>query len=396
MGSVRFTARMTRRRLLTLAPGVLLAGGSATHARALDRADIDAAAQDFLALTSAPGLAIGIVTPAGPRVFSYGLASRETGAPVEAGTLFEIGSISKTFTVALAAYAAETGALDWRESPGRFLPDLRGTALDGVTLRDLATHTTGGMPLQLPEGVKTNADLMTYYRAWTPAGSPGHVRTYANPSIGLLGLVAASALKGDFAALMRAHILAPLALDHTVYAVPPAERSRDAQGYTRDGRPARLSAAPLATEAYGLRTTAQDLLRFVEAQLGLVETDAVLRRALAATQVGHVRAGPMVQALIWEWYPLPLSREDFATGNGDAMVLEPNPVTRIEPPLAPPAASLVTKTGATNGFGAYAAFVPGRRTGLVVLANRNHPTALRLRLAERVFAALGVPILKRP
>ena len=73
------------------------------------------------------------------------------------------------------------------------------------------------------------------------------------------------------------------------------------------------------------------------------------------------------------------------------MVFRPNPVTRLDPPRAPPADAVVDKTGGTSGFGAYAAFIPGRRIGLVILANRNHETLLRVTLAERIFAAVGAP-----
>ena len=383
-------ADVARRHLLTLALGVFFVGESPALAQAYDKARIDAAAHTFMERTSAPGLAIGIVTPDGAQVLPYGVASLESGAPVDERTLFEIGSISKLFTVVLAAYAAETGALDWNEGPGRYVPELKGTALDQVPLLNLATHTTGGMPLQLPEDVKTEADLMAYFRGWTPHSRPGSVRTYANPSIGLLGVATARALKGSFAALMREHVFVPLELQHAFHSVPQPEQQHYAQGYTREGKPVRVSRASLWEEAYGIRTTARDLLRFVQAQLGEVEAGQVLRRAIAATHVGYFRAGPMMQAMIWEWYPLPVTAEDFATGNGDAMVLMPNAVTRVEPPQAPPPNALVTKTGATNGFGAYVAFIPGRKLGLVVLANRNHPTAVRLTLAEQVFAALGV------
>jgi beta-lactamase class C len=290
----------------------------------------------------------------------------------------------------LAFDATETGALKWDDPVSHYLPYLRGTHLDNVSLLNLATHTTGGMPLQLPETVKTDADLTAYYQDWVPPSSPGTVRTYANPSIGLLGVATASAMKGGFTALARNKIIAPLGLAHTYYAVPKAEERHYAEGYTRDGRPVRLSPAPLATEAYGVRTTAGDLLRFVAAQLGLIEADPQLRRALTATHVGYFRAGPMTQALIWEWYPLPVSSADFSAGNNDDMVLRSNPVTRIDPPLPPPAAALVNKAGATNGFGTYTAFIPGRRVGLVILANRNHPTMVRLALARQIFEALGV------
>jgi beta-lactamase class C len=373
----------------TLLLSLLLVAAPPAFAQVPDSGEIDAAARTFMERTSAPGLTIGVVSPDSAHVFSFGVASKETGVPVDEHTLFEIGSISKTFTVTLAAYAAETGALTWNDPPSHYVPELKGSHLDQVSLLHLATHTTGGMPLQLPDGVKTNADLMAYFRGWAPPSPPGSMRTYANPSIGLLGVATAHALNGTFAALVREHVSAPLGLQHTFHDVPQAEQRHYAQGYTRNGQPVRVSSAPLATEAYGLRTTARDLLRFVEAQLGLVETSPALRRALAATHVGHFRAGPMTQALIWEWYALPITADDLAAGNGDTMVLKANPVTRLEPPRTPPADALVNKTGATNGFGAYVAFITGRRIGLVVLANRNHPTAVRLALAEQVFGALG-------
>jgi beta-lactamase class C len=252
------------------------------------------------------------------------------------------------------------------------------------------------MPLQLPDDVRTDADLVAYFREWTPPSTPGRVRSYANPSIGLLGVATARGMRGGFGALIQEHVTGPLGLQHTFHEVPRAEQAHYAQGYTREGKPVRVSMAPLAAEAYGIRTTAHDLLRFLEAQLGLIDTSPTLQRALAATQIGRFQAGPMTQALIWEWYPLPVSDHDLAVGNGDAMVLKPLPVSRLDPPRAPPADSLVTKTGATNGFGAYAAFIPGRKIGLVLMANRNHPVAARLRLAERIFSALNVRGIPAP
>jgi beta-lactamase class C len=370
---------------------LLLSASQAVAQPAGDRAGIDAAVRGFMERSGAPGVAVGVVTPPGRRFFWYGVASKETRRPVDERTLFEIGSISKTFAATLAAYAAETGALKLDDPVSAHVPELKGSHLDKVSLLNLATHTTGGMPLQLPAEVKGKADLTAWFRKWSPPAAPGTVRAYANPSAGLLGVATARALKGDFAALVREKVIAPLGLAHTFYDVPDAEQAHYAQGHARDGRPVRMSSGPLWREAWGVRTTAGDLLRYVEAQLGLRETDPALRRALAATHVGHVRAGPMTQALIWEWYPYPVSAEDFSAGHADAMVFRPNPVTRLDPPRAPPADAVMDKTGGTSGFGAYAAFIPGRRIGLVILANRNHETLLRVALAERIFAALGAP-----
>jgi beta-lactamase class C len=100
---------------------------------------------------------------------------------VENGTLFEIGSISKTFTAALTAVAARKGALSWSDAPGKHVPEVRGPGTDRLTLRDLATHATGGMPLQLPAAIKTWDEAAGWYRGWIPPAEPGLVRAYANP-----------------------------------------------------------------------------------------------------------------------------------------------------------------------------------------------------------------------
>jgi len=69
-------------------------------------------------------------------------------------------------------------------------------------------------------------------------------------------------------------------------------------------------------------------------------------------------------------------------------VLEAQPVTALQPPQPASPDVLINKTGSTNGFGAYAAFVPGRRIGIVLLANRNLPIPARVEAAYRILQAL--------
>jgi beta-lactamase class C len=347
---------------------------------------VDAAAREFMTVSGAPGLAIGLVSPQGRRISTYGVADPASGAPVGNETLFEIGSISKTYTVALTAVAAARGALSWSDAPGSHVPEVRGPGTNRLTLRDLATHATGGMPLQLPAEAKTWDQAAAWYRRWTPAAEPGRVRSYSNPSIGLLGVATARAMKGDFAALMREHVFSPLGLNDTYYSVPQAAMARYAQGQTRDGRPARITPAVLATEAYGLRITASDLLRWVECHMVLVATPGGLGQALKTTQAGYLRVGPMTQGAIWEWYAPAFTQDNLLKGNGDAMVFKANPASPLSG-LTPPVGALVNKTGSTNGFSAYAAFIAERGIGLVILANRNHPVQHRLVLAKRLREA---------
>ncbi|WP_217475721.1 class C beta-lactamase [Stutzerimonas stutzeri] len=358
----------------------------------VDVADIDAtvtdAAQAVMARQEIPGMAIAITARGEQRFYTFGVASKATQQPVTRDTLFEIGSVSKTLTATLAAYAQSQGKLSLSDSPTRYLPALQGSQLDGIKLIDLATHTAGDFPLQLPDEIRTDQQLMAYFSAWRPHFAAGTRRVYANPGMGLLGLAAARSLEMPYAEALQTQLLPKLGMRDTFVDVPSSEMARYAQGYNKNGDPVRLNPALLADEAYGVKTTSQDLLRFVEAQLGTVDTDDAVRQAMATTRTGYYRIGAMTQALVWEQYDYPVALDDLLTGNSSQMVLESQPVEPIVPPQPPQADAWINKTGSTNGFGAYLAFIPARQLGIVILANRYYPNEERVRLAHRILSEL--------
>jgi beta-lactamase class C len=96
----------------------------------------------------------------------------------------------------------------------------------------------------------------------------------------------------------------------------------------------------------------------------------------------------MTQALIWESYAYPVVLDDLLAGNSTQVSLKANPVEAVTPPQVPQGDVLINKTGSTNGFGAYAAFVPGKGIGLVLLANRNYPIDARVTAAHRILEKL--------
>ena len=372
---------------------VLAAAVSQTGTAATDQARIDAtvndAARAVMEQHGIPGLAIAITTQGQQRFYSYGLASKATQQPVTQRTLFEIGSVSKTLTATLAAYAETQGKLSLTDSPARHLPELKGSALESVSLIDLATHTAGGFPLQLPENIRNEQQLMSYFNTWRPEHAIGSYRTYANPSVGLLGRATAASLKLSYSDALQHELLPKLGMSSTYIDVPAGELPRYAQGYSQNGEPVRLNPALLADEAYGVKTTSEDLLRFVEAQLGAVETDEVVSQAIASTRIGYYRVGAMTQALIWEQYPYSVDLEDLLAGNSSRMALESHPAEPITPPLTPPPDVWINKTGSTNGFGAYVAFIPANQSGVVILANRYYPNEERVRLAYRILTEIA-------
>lgn len=352
------------------------------------RASVDSVVEPLMAANAIPGMAVAISMDGESRIFNYGLAAKENGRPVDDRTLFEVGSISKVFTGTLGALVAAEGKLSLADPAARHLPELAGTAFDRITLLDLATYTTGGLPLQFPDGIADEDDLTAFYRNWRPSFEPGATRLYSNPSIGLFGYGAARAAGVAFDELMTGTLLPQLGLTSTYLRVPEAEMERYAWGSSKDDRPVRVTPGALDSEAYGIKTTAGDMIRFVELSMDPSPLEPPLEAAIAAAQTGYFRFGETMQGLGWEIYDRPGSLDTLLAGNSTPVALEPQPVERLDPPQAPQAGRFVNKTGSTGGFGAYAAFLPEKRLGIVILANRNYPNAERVKAAWAILSAL--------
>ena len=348
---------------------------------------VDAAVKPMMQAYAIPGLAIAISHKGQQHFFEYGVASRESGQAVDRHTLFELGSISKLFTATLGAYAEARGTLNLSDNASQYLPELRGSAFDHISLLDLATYTAGGLPLQFPDAVSSERQMLDYYRNWQAVYAPGMQRLYSNPSIGLFGHLAAASLAKPFQQLMEKDLLPQLGMQESYVQIPTEQMTRYAWGY-RDDKAVRVSPGALDAEAYGLKSTAADMLRFIDANLHPDKLPAPLRQAVSSTHRGYYQVADMTQALGWERYAYPISLEKLQAGNSAEMTLQPQTVARFSVPKPAEGDLLLNKTGSTNGFGAYILLLPARDTGLVILANRNYPNAERVRLALQLLESL--------
>jgi beta-lactamase class C len=378
-------------RLTLIALTLLLVGQAAMAQTTLPqselRAAVDAAVRPAIEQYQIPGMAVAIVRKGERQFLNYGVADRDSGQPVDEHTLFELGSVSKLFTATLGAYAQAEGKLRLDDKASQHLPALRGSTFEQISLLDLATYTPGGLPLQFPDAVQNERQMLDYYRSWQPAYPAGSQRLYSNPSIGLFGHLAAASLGQPFEQLLERQLFPQLGMTESHVRVPQAQMPRYAWGY-RDNQAIHVQPGPLDAEAYGVKSSAADMLRFVEANLDPSQLPEPLRQAIATTHKGYYRVSDMSQGLGWERYAYPITLERLQAGNSTQMALEPHAVERVATPQAAEGDLLLNKTGSTNGFGAYVLLLPARDTGLVILANRNYPNAERVRIALEILETL--------
>lgn len=349
--------------------------------------EVDQAIQPLLQKNDIPGMAVALSVNGKHYFYNYGVASKETGQAVSNATLFEIGSLSKTFTATLATYAQAQGKLAMTDPVSRHVPYLRGSSFDNINLIHLGTHTVGDFPMQVPREIKTYDQLMDYYKNWKPGHAAGTHRTYSNLGIGLLSIATAGSLGVSYVDAVEKTLFPALGMAHSYIKVPAGQMAQYAQGYNSKGAPVRVNPDVLADEAYGVKSNTRDLIRFLDVNMGLVKLDANLARAVADTHTGYFKTGVLTQDLIWEQYPGQAGLEQLLASTEVTMSRESNPVSIIDPPLPPQADAWLHKTGSTGGFSAYALYNPARRVGIVMLSNRSIPGD------ERVSTAYG--LLKR-
>ncbi len=296
------------------------------------------------------GIVVGVIDAGGRRIVSHGARAAGDDGPLDGETVFEIGSITKVFTSLVLADMVEKGEVALDDPVAKFLPvgvtmPERGDRK--ITLIDLATHTSGlpRMPDNFAPADPSNP-YVDYDADRLHAFISGHVLTrdigetyeYSNVGAGLLGHVLALRAGQDFETLIRTRITGPLGMASTALALTPSMKSRLAHGHGPEMQPVANWDLDALAGAGGLRSTTDDLLTFLAAELGFEETG--LKAAMAAQIVPRRPAGVASMEVALGWHV-------STRKHGQA----------------------IWHNGGTGGYRTFVALEPTTGTGVVVLTN---------------------------
>ena len=331
------------------------------------------------------GMSFGVIIDGKSHFYHYGLADKKAKIPVSENTIFELGSISKTFAATLASYSELNGTLTLEDTADKYIPYLKNSTIGNTKLINLATYSAGGLPLQVPDEVKNNTELLSCYKSWQPVFSVNSKRLYSNASIGLFGYISALSMDADYTQLMEEKILPSLNMPNTFINVPNDKMADYAFGYNAVGDAIRVNPGMLDAEAYGIKSTIKDMTQFMAANMGLVPLDKDIQQALDNNRKGYYQASTFTQGLGWEMYSYPTQLNTLLEGNSMDVVLKPQAIKIDNHPTSILNNVWVNKTGATNGFGGYIAYIPAEKSGIVILANKNYPNADRVKAAYTIL-----------
>jgi CubicO group peptidase (beta-lactamase class C family) len=224
------------------------------------------------------GLVVGVSWHGHDRV--YGFAPRVTEQAPDGRTIYEIGSLTKVFTTSLLAALVAEGRLRLDDSVRDHLAELAHFPSE-ITLRRLATHTSGLPRLpadwrflltvlrnrQNPYANYTTDELFVWLGRYTKAPSSDRRVVYSNLGVGLLGHVCAGAAGTSYEEAVALRICRPLGLVDTSVALPMDKATRLAAPHSHRGKPTSSWDLPAFAGAGALRSTADDMLRFLQANL---------------------------------------------------------------------------------------------------------------------------------
>ncbi|UDY85577.1 class C beta-lactamase [Vibrio diabolicus] len=348
---------------------------------------VDECAKGLMNEYDIPGLAVAVTIDGKRYFYNYGFADESKGSLVTNDTIFELGSISKTFAATLTGYAQEKGKLNMDDKVKDYIPELENSVLGNTKLVHVATYTAGGLPLQFPSEVTNDADMMQYYKTWKPEYEAGTKRKYSNPSIGLFGYIGALSMKSDYTEMMETVILPELGMTNTFVDVPKDKLNNYAFGYSSEGKPVRVNPGILDAQAYGIKSTSLDMLQYIEANMGQAQLNTDIENALERTHTKYFDTDTFTQAVGWEGYDYPVSLSQLLKGNSSDVILNAKPVqASVSGTLGRDV--WYNKTGSTGGFGAYIAYVPSEKIGIVILANKNYPNAERVEAAYNIISSV--------
>jgi len=262
-----------------------------------------------LAEVGATGGAVGILLQ-GEVVYLRGFGVRDVASmkPVDADTVFRVGSVSKTITALSIMRLRDQGKLVLDAPAATYLPAL--LALSGptkdsppITVRHLLTMTSG-LGYDDRWGAvtfgKSEPELAAYLaRGVSFAGAAGERYHYSNLGFALLGRIVASVSGRSFEQYLASDVFAPLGLTSTGYVTGPLPTERLATGYYREGEqlvPEPIESDGVFAPAGGVYTTARDLARYAAFQLAAYpprddpETGPVRRSTLREMHAGQAWA----------------------------------------------------------------------------------------------------------
>ena len=327
-----------------------MALASTVSLRAADMVEIRSIMANRVESGKAVGIVTGVIDEKGRQVVASGKISLDGTQPPDGDTVFEIGSVTKVFTSLILADMIEKGEVKPDDPVAKFLPaTVKVPSRNGrqITLLDLSMQVSG-LP-RLPDNLKPAdpanpyadydaAKLYGFLSRYTLTRDPGEKYEYSNLAVGLLGHALALKAGMPYEELLRRRIFDPLGMSGTSITLSEAQKKRLAPGYNGSLKPVKNWDFAALAGCGAVRSTVNDMLKFVAANLELTDTPlkAAMRRMRSVRK--EIGAEDLQIGMAWHVFT-----------KFDTLIWWHN--------------------GGTYGYRSFVGFNPAKKEGVVILCN---------------------------
>lgn len=285
---------------------------------------VDSVARGYIQKSNTVGLSIGVLKDGQTYTYGYGTTQKENGKIPEANTIFEIASITKTFTAEILAYYVNQGKISLTDPITKYLPDsvAANPALKKITIVNLSNHTSGlsGLPDNFDH---KSSDLTNPYKNYTKElffaslktvklnSVPGEVNVYSNQAVGLLGIILERVSGKTYEELIKEVITGPLKMESTFQHLTPELAKRFVKVYDIEAELTNAWDFDALAAAGCLRSTTNDML--IYAKNNIESENPELSKSFALTHEITFSKGPVVGL---GWHVLSLKGDNYYWHNG--------------------------------------------------------------------------------
>jgi CubicO group peptidase (beta-lactamase class C family) len=273
---------------------------------------VDSVARRYIQKSNTVGLSIGIIKDGKISTYNYGETKRGNNQLPTVNTIYEIGSITKTFTATILAHYVNDGKMSLTDPISKYLPDsvAANPALKDITLANLSNHTSGlaSLPINFtaqkpyneadPYKNYTRQLLFAYLKNCTLKTVPGKSYAYSNLAVALLGIILENVSGKHYEQLVSEIICRPLGMKSTVQHLYPLITPRFTTVYDEDGHETPAWDVGVFTAAGSLKSTINDLLIYTKANM--IKAENKLSKAFNLThQVTFTNDTQLSMGLGW-------------------------------------------------------------------------------------------------
>lgn len=309
--------------------------------------------KDYVSKRENVALTIGVIQQGHHYIKGFGQVSNADHSLPNTHTIYEIGSVTKVFTGTILAKLVNDGIVALDDPVRLYFPEeivnQLSPSIQSITLRQLATHTSGlpTLPDSFLANIKDSTNPYLHYTAQEMYAAlaaqkllsePGQRYEYSNVGMGLLGHLLSLKTSQPYEDLVKEIICQPLGMTDTTIHLTPEQQQRFTPGHSPDGALTSNWDFDVMAPAGGFRSTANDLLMFLQANLR--ESDAQRSAILARSQEPYFEPSDILGiGLAWHIWTL-----------GNKQVVH-------------------WHNGGTGGYMSFIGFDKAQQTGIVILSN---------------------------